>query len=66
MVTLVDANVFLDVATADPSWGGWSREALAAAADAGRLAINQVIFAELGARYETEGELDEAFPETTF
>lgn len=37
--TLVDSNVLLDVATDDPTWGGWSAQALAEAAANGQLMI---------------------------
>jgi hypothetical protein len=33
MGVLVDSNVILDVATEDPTWGEWSAEALARAAN---------------------------------
>jgi predicted nucleic acid-binding protein len=63
---LVDANVLIDVATRDPRWLAWSRSALVEAADRGPLAINPIIYAEVGANYETARELEEAFPESEF
>ncbi len=48
MAVLVDSNVILDVATEDPTWGEWSAEALARAADRSVLVINPIIFAEVG------------------
>jgi predicted nucleic acid-binding protein len=65
-VTLVDANVLLDVATNDAVWGRWSSEALTAAAESATLAINPVIYAEVSIRYERIEELDAALPSTAF
>lgn len=64
--TLVDANVLIDVATHDKRWFGWSRQALVEAADRGLLAINPIIYAELGVNYQSARELDGAFPERDF
>jgi len=51
-VTLVDTNVLLDLVTADPQWADWSIAALEAASLRGALFINDVVYAELGIRYE--------------
>lgn len=64
--TLVDSNVLLDVITADPVWGERSGAALARAADASRLAINPIVYAEVSAGYARIEELDEALPRETF
>jgi hypothetical protein len=42
-VTLVDANVLLDIFTKDPKWLNWSLRRLDDAALRGRLLINDVI-----------------------
>ena len=60
--TLVDANVLIDVMSDDPTWGAWSGEALAAAADDGTLVINPVIYAEVSIRFSAVEALDEALP----
>jgi len=60
--TLVDSNVILDVATADPKWETWSASALAAAANSGSLAINPLIYAEISIGFDSIEELDEAVP----
>lgn len=60
---LVDTNVFVDVWTRDPVWAEWSEQALARAADAGPLAVNPVIYAELCLGFEAESQLDEALAE---
>jgi predicted nucleic acid-binding protein len=64
--TLVDSNVLLDVATEDPDWYAWSAEALARAADDGRLVINAVVYAEVSIGFATIEELDDALPPDVF
>lgn len=50
---LVDTNVLVDIAADDAEWAEWSSSTLQAAALAGPLLINGVIYAELSVRYET-------------
>lgn len=59
-MTLVDANILLDLLTDDPQWAGWSTEQLDAAALRGPLAINDVVYAELSAGFTTIEALDAA------
>lgn len=40
---LIDTNVLLDVATADPVWGEWSMEALARSIRTGPVFIDPLI-----------------------
>jgi predicted nucleic acid-binding protein len=63
-MVLVDANVVLDIVTADPQWLTWSTEKLERGLTQG-LAINPVIYAELAAGFLNEGELEAAleFPD---
>jgi hypothetical protein len=56
--TLVDTNVLLDVLEEDTAWFEWSRQRLADAADEGSIVVNQVVYAELAAGYETIEALD--------
>jgi hypothetical protein len=56
--TLVDTNVLLDVVEEDAAWFEWSRQKLADAADEGLVVVNQVVYAELSAGYETIEALD--------
>jgi predicted nucleic acid-binding protein len=63
---LVDANVLLDVMTADARWLAWSAAALEAAADRYRLVINPVIYAEVSIRYTRIEDLDAALPKAMF
>jgi predicted nucleic acid-binding protein len=57
-VILVDSNVLLDVVTTDPTWANWSQAALENAASRDRLAINDVIYAEISVRYTRIEDLD--------
>jgi len=48
-MVLVDSNVLIDIFTRDVRWYDWSSEALLKADDAEGLAINPIIYAEVGA-----------------
>jgi predicted nucleic acid-binding protein len=65
-VTLVDTSVLLDVLTDDPKWADWSEDAIAAARDAGELAINPIVYAEVSASFDTIEALDDALPAEEF
>ena len=58
MTTLVDANVLLDVFTADPRWVDWSKSHLRSALAAGEVAVNPIIYAEVSLAFAHEQELD--------
>ncbi len=60
--TLVDTNVLLDVITEDPVWLDWSTEMLVAAAEAGPLWINPLIYAEVSVRFSRIEDLEDALP----
>lgn len=64
--TLVDANVLLDVLTADPTWGLWSRRALSEALVEGRVVISPIVLAEVAAGFDTAEDLDAFLPEAAF
>lgn len=64
--TLVDSNVLLDVFTEDARWLEWSTEMLAAAAEAGPLYINPVIYAEVSVRFSRVEDLEDALPPGDF
>jgi predicted nucleic acid-binding protein len=57
-VTLVDSNVLLDLVSDDPTWSRWSIAQLEAATLRGPLLINDVIYAELSARYRAIEDLE--------
>jgi predicted nucleic acid-binding protein len=59
VTTLVDSSVLLDI-VAPSQWRGWSEEHLAAAIDAGEVAINQVIYAEVAVGFATHEGLERA------
>ncbi len=61
--TLVDANVLIDVLTADPTWGGRSEELLAAAMRSGTIGINPIVYAELAPAYSSGEALDRVLTE---
>lgn len=60
--TLVDSNVLLDILTEDPMWWGWSSDALGAAAEAGPLYINPIIYSEVSIRFTSVEVLEDALP----
>ena len=65
-VTLVDANVILDIVTEDDEWLDWSSAMLEEAAEKGTLAINPVVYAEVAVRFERIEDLEEALPVAYF
>ena len=58
-MTLVDTNVLLDLITNDPSWADWSQAQLEQAVLAGPVFANDVVYAELSARYARIEDLDQ-------
>ena len=64
--TLVDSNVLLDIFTEDANWLQWSADALGAAAEAGPLYINPVIYAEVSVRFSRVEEIEDALPSSEF
>lgn len=63
---LVDSNVILDVATADPRWFGWAARALESAANESTLAINPLIYAEVSVGFHRIEDLELALPATLY
>jgi hypothetical protein len=61
-----DSNVILDVVSEDAEWGDWSASMLSKAAQAGRLVINPLIYAEVSCGFEQIEDLDEAVPAEYF
>lgn len=62
-MTLVDANVLLDLVTDDATWAEWSIGQLDAAALKGPLSINDVVYAELSVRFDRIEDLDQMLDE---
>ena len=63
-MTLIDANVLLDLVTDDPHWAQWSIDQLEAASLRGPLLINDVVYAELSVRYERIEAIEAVLSET--
>ncbi|MBT3274556.1 MAG: type II toxin-antitoxin system VapC family toxin, partial [Spirochaetales bacterium] len=57
MITLVDANVLLDIFTDDPSWRDWSQQHLFEALVDGEAVVNPIIYAEISGGFAHEKEL---------
>jgi len=64
--TLVDSNVLLDLAMADPTWSAWSSDALESAAEEAPLIINPIIYAEVSIGYLGIEDLEVALPHDLF
>lgn len=63
---LVDSNVLLDVITDDARFGGWSADALEAAAEKAVLVIDPLIYAEVSIGFATIEEIERALPHSLF
>jgi predicted nucleic acid-binding protein len=57
-VTLVDTNVLIDILSNDPNWRAWSQARLEERSSEGPLVINDVVYAEMAARFATHEQLD--------
>lgn len=53
-MTLVDANILIDLFTDDREWAEWSAEALTRASAEGAVGINPVIYAEASIAFTTQ------------
>jgi predicted nucleic acid-binding protein len=56
-MTLIDTNVLADILTGDTVWLKWSAEQLSQCREKGALLINEITYAELAVRFETESDL---------
>jgi predicted nucleic acid-binding protein len=61
-MVLVDSNVILDVATADPRWAEWSAEQLAHWLDQGPVVINAIVYGEIAFAADRIEVVDELLP----
>jgi predicted nucleic acid-binding protein len=57
-VTLVDTNVLIDILSNDPNWREWSEARLLERSAGGPLVINEIVYAELAARFTRQDQLD--------
>ena len=64
--TLVDSNVLIDVLSRDPEWIEWSGAAVRRMGAAGPLVINEMIYAEVSARYARIEALERVLPADYF
>lgn len=58
MATLIDTNVLIDIAVADPVWRSWSRSRMIEARSRGSVLINQIIYSEFATRYSSIDDVD--------
>ena len=49
---IVDANVLLDILTADPQWLAWSSGELRRAKAGGQIPVNPIIYAEIAPAFD--------------
>lgn len=57
-MTLVDANVLIDLASDNSAWADWSEAQLEAASLRGPLIVNDVVYAELSVRFDDLEAID--------
>ena len=58
MISCIDTNIILDVASDDPQFADTSEQLLISASDCGTLAICEVVYAELVPQFESKEQLD--------
>jgi hypothetical protein len=58
MARILDANVLLDLVTADPKWLDWSTAQFRSAAAEGPILLNSIIYAELAPAFQSQAALD--------
>lgn len=59
-MTLVDANVLIDLFMDDPTWSEWSLSRLRERLVRGPLIVNDVIYAECSTRFDSVGDFETA------
>jgi predicted nucleic acid-binding protein len=63
---LVDTNVLFDYLSDDSEWFDWSAAMLGQAANAGPLAINPIVYAEVSVRFARVEDVEAALPAQYF
>lgn len=63
---LLDTNVLLDIATADPTWLAWSEGQFRAAVVLGPILTTPIIYAELAPAFATQVDLHRWLDPTVF
>jgi predicted nucleic acid-binding protein len=64
VITAIDTNVLFDLLIPDTAFGEVSRRALEHSLQAGRLVINDMVYAELAAHFPSQHELDRFLTDT--
>ncbi len=59
-MTLFDTNLLLDPLSGDPRWSEWSIRQLAQRAAIGPVIVNEIVYAEMSARMESQAEVERA------
>jgi predicted nucleic acid-binding protein len=59
-VTLVDSNVLIDILAISPGWFDWAADQLEQLSQRGPLYFNEIVYAELAVKSESEAQLDRA------
>jgi len=59
-MTLVDANILIDLFTEDPNWSDWSEAQLIEQSRYALIGINPIIYAEASIAYRTKAAYDSA------
>ena len=57
-MVLIDTNILLDIVSDDAAWGSWSFRALVSAGARDRIAINEIVYAEMSVGYDSIEMLD--------
>ncbi len=55
---LVDTNILIDVLSTNSNWQSWSLDAMERESLSGSLLINDIVYAELAARYLSQENVD--------
>ncbi len=63
---LVDTSVIADIFTKDPEWFEWSSEQIESWADEGPVCYDQIIFAELSVKFDSQKDLENRLSVFTF
>jgi predicted nucleic acid-binding protein len=54
----VDTNILIDIASNNPAWADWSRQALVSAHAQGEVLFNAIVYAEFAVSFETEADCE--------
>lgn len=63
---LVDTSVIADLLTKDQEWHGWSYSQVEEWGERGPICFDQIIFAELAVKFDTQKELENRLSAFTF